>query len=194
MFSRTWLAVLAGSFVVWGMNQIGAGPSLPASGTGGAGQVRPLGSSPAAAAAVPGLAACLDEVASLDAAASSGSGVQEAPSVERRYRERCRPGLDGAGFGAFAIAYGERSRAAVAAILDREERLAAELVAGPQAAVLDSDVVWAAALTRAASDVRAFDDELAAWFDARAPSSGAAVSVGAPDAAGAKARAGAPAR
>ena len=29
MFSRTWLAVLAGSVVLWGMNQLGGGSSFP---------------------------------------------------------------------------------------------------------------------------------------------------------------------
>ena len=77
--------------------------------------------------------------------------------------------LGGEAFDAFAFVYGERSRAVVVAILDREARLAAELAAGPQAGALDPDLVWAAALGRAASDVRAFDAELVAWFDARAP-------------------------
>ena len=194
MFSRTWLAVLAGSVVLWGMNRIGAGPSSPVSDAGGVPSARTSGSFSVAAAAVPGLAACLDEVASLDAAAPAISGRRETASVERRYRERCRPWLYGAAFDVFAGAYGERSRAAVAAILDREERLAVELVAGPQAAALDPDVVWAAALTRAASDARAFDDALVSWFDARAPASGAAEPAAALDDAGSLVRAGAPAR
>jgi len=173
VFSRTWLAVLAGSVALWGMNQLGGGPSLPDPGARG---VSPsswaLGSS-AAAAAVPGLAACLDAAAALDAGAPGGPVVQDVPFVERRYRARCRPVLDGEAFDAFAAAYGERSRAAVAAILEREERLAAELVAGPQAAALDPDAVWAAALGRAALDARAFGAELVAWFDARAPAGSA---------------------
>ena len=163
MFSRTWLAVLAGSVALWGMNQLGGGVPLPDAGAGGL-------SPAAAAAAVPGLAACLEEVASPDAPAPSGPPVPDARSVERRYRERCRPVLGGEAFDAFALVYGERSRAAVAAILDREARLAVELAAGPQAGALDPDLVWAAALGRAASDARAFDAELVAWFDARAPS------------------------
>lgn len=178
MFSRTWLAVLAGSVALWGMNQLGGAPALPDPGAGGAPAARAPGRS-AAAAAVPRLAACLDEAASLDAAAPGGPVVRDVPFVERRYRARCRPVLDGEAFDAFAAAYGERSRAALAAILDREERLAAELVAGPQAAALDPDVVWAAALGRAASDARAFAAELAAWFDARAPAAGAGSPVAA---------------
>ncbi len=194
MFSRTWLAVLAGSVALWGMNQLGGGPSLP---DPGAGSVSPsawaLGSS-AAAAAVPALAACLDEVATLDAAAAGGPVVQDVPFVERRYRARCRPVLDGEAFDAFAAAYGERSRAAVAAILEREERLAVELVAGPQAAALDPDAVWAAALGRAALDARAFGAELVAWFDAMTPAGGAEVSVVAADEGAVVDPAGAPVR
>ncbi len=180
MFSRTWLAVLAGSVALWGMNQLGGGPSLPDPGAGDISPARALGSL-AAAAAVPRLAACLDEAASLDAAAVPGPVVQDVPFVERRYRARCRPVLDGEAFDAFAAAYGERSRAAVAAILEREERLAAELVAGPQAAALDPDAVWAAALGRAALDARAFGAELVAWFDARAPAGGVEAPVVAAD-------------
>ena len=178
MFSRTWLAVLAGSVALWGMNQLGGAP-LPDAGAGGL-LPAPAPYSPAAAA-VPGLAACLEEVAFPDAAAPSGPPVPDARSVERRYRERCRPVLRGEAFDAFALVYGERSRAAVAAILDREARLAVELAAGPQAGALDPDLVWAAALGRAASDVRAFDAELVAWFDARAPlgGDGAVVPAGA---------------
>ena len=152
-----------------------------------------LGSS-AAAAAVPALAACLDEVATLDAAAAGGPVVQDVPFVERRYRARCRPVLDGDAFDAFVAAYGERSRAAVAAILEREERLAAELVAGPQAAALDPDAVWAAALGRAALDARAFGAELVAWFDAMTPAGGAEVSVVAADEGAVVDPAGAPVR
>ncbi|MCY4122852.1 MAG: hypothetical protein OXG72_18235 [Acidobacteria bacterium] len=173
MFSRTWLAVLAGSVVLWGMGQLGGG-LFPDSSAGGLAVPAPV--SPADAAAAPrGLAACLEEVVSPDAAASSRAAPDVA-FVERRYRERCRPLLRGEVFDAFAVLYGERARAAVAAILDREARLAAELAAGPQAAALDADLVWAAALGRAASDVRAFDVALDAWFDAwERPRSGGAV-------------------
>ena len=177
MFSRTWLAVLAGSVALWGMNQLGGGVPLPDAGAGGPLPVPAPPSPAAAAAAVPGLAACLEEVASSDPPAPSGPPVPDTPSVERRYRERCRPVLGGEAFDAFALVYGERSRAAVAAILDREARLAVELAAGPQAGALDPDLVWAAALGRAASDVRAFDAELVAWFDARAPLGGDAAVV-----------------
>jgi hypothetical protein len=180
VFSRTWLAVLAGSLVLWGINQIGAGPPSPAPDPGDV-PPAPAPASPSAAAdAVPVLAACLDAVVALDVAAPAGPGVREVLSVERRYRDHCRPVLDGAAFDAFAVAYGVRSRAVVAAILDREERLAAEVLGGP-AAVLDPDVVWAAALARAASDARAFENELVAWFGARVPASGAAVPLVAPD-------------
>ena len=191
MFSRTWLAVLAGSVALWGMNQLGAGPPSPEP---DAGSVSPARASDFSSVAVPELAACLDQVVSLDAAVSAGSVVQGASSVERRYRERCRPGLDGGAFDAFAAAYGERSRGAVALILEREERLAAELVSGPQAGALDPDVVWAAALGRAASDARAFYAELVAWFDTRAPAGGPRVSMAAADGGAGVALAGAPAR
>jgi len=193
VFSRTWLAVLAGSVALWGMNQLGGAPVPPDPGAGSAPPVRAPGP-PAAAAAVPRLAACLDEAASLDVAAVPDPVVRDVPFVERRYRARCRPVLDGEVFDAFAVAYGERSRAAVAAILEREERLAAELVAGPQAAALDPDAVWAAALGRAASDARAFGVELAAWFDARAPAAGAGWPVAAAGEGAVVDSAGAPAR
>ena len=164
MFSRTWVAVLAGSVVLWGMGQLGGGSFPDSAAVGGLAVPAPV--SPAeAAAAARGLAACLEEVVSPDEAASSGA-VRDVPFIERRYRERCRPLLGGEAFDAFAVVYGERARAAVAAILDREARLAAELAAAPQAAALDADMVWAAALGRAASDVRAFDAELVAWFHA----------------------------
>lgn len=183
MFSRTWLAVLAGSVVLWGMGQLGGGGSFPDLDPGGLAIPAPV--SPAAAAAsASGLAACLEEAGSLDASASSASGAQDASLVERRYHERCRPLIRGAAFDAFAVVYGERSRAAVAAIVDREARLAAELAAGPQAGALDPDVVWAAALRRAASDVRGFEAELAAWFDARLASVGAGSVVVSADPAG----------
>jgi len=185
VFSRTWLAVLAGSAVLWGMNQLGGVAPLPVPDAGGGPRTRAAGSPAVAGVAVPELAACLDAVASLDAVPRAGPPAQDASSVEGRYRDRCRPVLDGAAFDAFAVVYGERSRAVVTAILDREERLAAELVAGPRAAALDPDVVWAAALGRAASDAQAFHVELVAWFDARAVSGGGAA-VAAP--------AGAPAR
>ena len=183
MFSRTWLAVLAGSVVLWGMGQLGGGASLPDVDADGLALSAPVSLS-APAAAVRALAACLDEAASSDAPAPSGPPVPAASSVEWRYRERCRPVLGGEAFDPFAVVYGERSRAAVAAILDREARLAAELVAGPQAGTLDPDVVWAAAVGRAASDVRAFDAELVAWFDARAPLGGDAAVVVSAGAAG----------
>ena len=159
MFSRTWLTVLAGSVALWAMNQLGAGFLPPDAGAGGALTV-PAPPSPAAAAAVvEGLASCLEEVALSDA--------PDAWPVERWYRERCRPVLGGDAFDAFVVVYGERSRTVVAAIVDREARLAAELAAAPNAGALDPDVVWAAAMGRAASDVREFSAELAAWLDAR---------------------------
>ena len=161
MFSRTWITVLAGSVALWGMSRLGEGVSAP---DVGAGSAVPASAHGSAGTAPAGLAACLEEVASLDGpAAPAGS------SVVQRYRERCRPLVGGAAFDAFALVYGERSRAVVLAILEREERLAAELIAGPQGAALDPDVVSAAALLRAALDVRAFVAELSAWFDARVP-------------------------
>ncbi|MYD87562.1 MAG: hypothetical protein F4018_00170 [Acidobacteria bacterium] len=167
VFSRTWIAVLAGSVALWGMSRLGDGVSVP---DVGAGSVPPVSASGSAATAPGRLAACLEQVASLDGtAAAAGSVATDALAVERRYRARCRPLLGGAAFDAFALAYGERSRGVVAAIVEREERLAAELIAGPQGAVLDPDVVWAAALLRAAQDVRGFAAELSAWFDARFP-------------------------
>lgn len=164
MFSRTWLAVLAGSLALWGMGRLG-GVSLP----------EPLGSQPpvltarssaAAAEAVPALAACLEDVAALDPDAAAGSDVLP---VAGRYGRWCRPLLDGEAFDAFSVVYGERSRAVVLAILEREQRLAAELAADPRRGTLAPDVIWAAALRRAASDVRVFDVELSGWFDAWSP-------------------------
>lgn len=163
IFSRTWIAVLAGSVALWGMSRLGEGVSAP---DVGAGSVFPASEHGSAATAPAGLAACLEDVASLGGTAGvPGPALQDGSPVARRYRERCRPLLSGAAFDAFAFAYGERSRGVVAAILEREERLAAELVAGLQGAALDPDVVWAAALLRAALDVRGFADELSAWFD-----------------------------
>ena len=96
------------------------------------------------------------------------------PAVERWYRERCRVQVDGEFFDAFAVAYGERSRAAVAAILDREEGLAAGVAGGAGGVAFDADVVWEAALARAAADVRLFRDGLLAWFERHGPSAAAA--------------------
>ena len=159
MFSRTWLTVLAGSVALWAMNQLGAGFLPRDAGADGALAVPAPPSPAAAAAAVEGLVSCLDEVALSDAT--------DGWPVERWYRERCRPALGGDAFDVFVVVYGERSRLVVAGILDREARLAAELAAAPHAGALDPDLVWAAALGRAAFDVREFAAELAAWFDAR---------------------------
>lgn len=175
MFSRTWIAVLAGSVALWGMSRLGEGVSAPDVGSG---SVFPASAPGSAATAPAELAACLEQVASLGGtAAGAGPAAQDGSSVARRYREGCRPLLGGAPFNAFAFAYGERSRGVVAAILEREERLAAELAAGPQGAALDPDVVWTAALLRAALDVRGFADELSAWFDARTSAGGDGVAV-----------------
>ena len=172
MFSRTWLAVLAGSVALWGMNQLGGGVPLPDAGAGGL--------SPAAAGrGGPGTGGV----------PRRGRGARMRRRLRGRpcgtlgrssggYRERCRPVLGGEAFDAFAL----RLRRAVAGggsprSWIREARLAVELTAGPQAGALDPDLVWAAALGRAASDARAFDAELVAWFDARAPSGGDAAVV-----------------
>lgn len=124
MFSRTWITVLAGSVALWGMSRLGEGVLGPDVGAG---------------SAVPA-----------SAHGSAGTGLRvwrhvwrrslrltvrlrpDGSSVVQRYRERCRPLVGGAAFDAFALVYGERSRAVVLAILEREERLAAELIAGPQ--------------------------------------------------------------
>ena len=159
MFSRAWLAILAGSFALWGMSQLGGGPSPTGPGEGGAVSVSPA----AASDAVPALAACLEDAASPD------PDSREVLPVQRRYRRWCLPLLGGDAFDAFAVVYGERSRAVVSGIVSREARLAVEVAAGPQGTGLDPDVVWAAALVRAASDLRDFERDLSAWFDARVP-------------------------
>ena len=171
MFSRTWLAVLAGSLALWGMNSLGAGGSLLDVVTGGV--VRPLRVwSPAASAALGRLAACLEQAAPRagDASRGDSSYASRMPAVERWYREQCRSRVEGEAFDGFALAYGERSRAAAMAILDREEALVAGVLGAPDAGGLDPGVVWEAALGRAAADLRAFGDELVVWFEARAPS------------------------
>ena len=170
MFSRTWLAVLAGSLALWGMNSLGAGGSLLDVVTGG---VRPRRAwSPAASAEVGRLAACLEQAASRAGAALREDPLYASrmPAVERWYREQCRPRVDGQAFDDFAVAYGERSRAAAAAILDREEALVAGVLGASGAGGLDPGVVWEAALGRAAADLRTFGDELVVWFEARASS------------------------
>ena len=177
MFSRTWLAVLAGSLALWVMNQVGGGSPFV---DGIAGPADSLSRSrqwtAESASALAGLAACLEGAAAgARAAAGADSGYPAGmPAVERWYRERCRVQVDGEFFDAFAVAYGERSRAAVAAILDREEGLAAGVAGGAGGAALDADVVWEAALARAAADVRSFRDGLLAWFERHAPSAEAA--------------------
>ena len=175
VFSRTWIAVLAGSFVLWGMSRLG-GVSVSEPG-GDVPSGLTSGSLAAAAEAVPALAACLEDVAALDRDAPADA---EALSIAGRYGRWCRSLLDAEAFDAFVAVYGERSRMAVLAILEREERLAAELAADPPGVVLDPDVIWAAALSRAASDVRFFEAELSAWFDAWSPpgGDGAGVSAG----------------
>ncbi|MDE2906652.1 MAG: hypothetical protein OXQ28_11280 [Acidobacteriota bacterium] len=173
MFSRTWMAVLAGSLALWGMSRLG-GVSLSDPG-GGAPPVPPSDSSVAAAEAVSALAACLEDIAALDPHAAAGSDVLP---VAGRYGRWCRPLLDGEAFDAFSVVYGERSRVVVLAILEREQRLAAELAADPRRGTLAPDVIWAAALRRAASDVRAFEVELLAWFDAWSPVRGDGAAAG----------------
>lgn len=163
MFSRTWLAVLAGSLALWGMSRLG-GVSLPEQ-VGSEPPVLTARSSAAAAEALPALAACLEDVAALDPDAA-GSDVLP---VAGRYARWCRPLVDGEAFAAFSLVYGERSRAVVLAILEREQRLAAEVAADPRRGTLAPDVIWAAALRRAAADVRVFDAELSGWFDAWSP-------------------------
>ena len=74
-----------------------------------------------AAAALQRLAGCLDRAA---AGARAAEFADPAYAVGMPAVERCRVQLDGDPFASFAVAYGERLRAAVAAILDREERLA----------------------------------------------------------------------
>ncbi len=171
MFSRTWLVVLAGSLALWAMNQLGGGSPL-VEGIAGPGDPpgRPRQWTPESASALAELAACLDGAAAgAMAAVHADSGYPAGmPAVERWYRERCRVQVYGEFFDAFAVAYGERSRAAVAAILYREEGLAAGVADG---AALDADVVWEAALSRAAADVLSFRDALLAWFERHAPSS-----------------------
>ncbi len=167
VFSRTWLAVLAGSLALWGMSRLG-GVSLPDA-VGSEPPVLTARSSAAAAEAVPALTACLEDVAALDLHTAVGSDVLP---VATRYGRWCRPLVDGEAFDAFSVVYGERSRAVVLAILEREQRLAAELAADPRGGELDPDVIWAAALRRAVSDVRAFEVELLAWFDTRFPIGG----------------------
>ena len=176
MFSRTWLAVLAGSLALWVMNQVGGGSPL-VEGIAGPGDApgRSRQWTAASASALAGLAACLDGAAAgARAAVHADSGYPAGmPAVERWYRERCRVQVDAEFFDAFAVAYGERSRAAVAAILDREEGLAAGVAGGAGGVAFDADVVWEAALARAAADVRLFRDGLLAWFERHAPSAAA---------------------
>ena len=174
MFSRAWVAVLAGSVALWTMNELGGGaPLLDGAGGSDRPSSRVRAWSSAASSALEDLAACLDRAAAAGRGVGAADVVDGVSLVERWYRERCRPGVDGAAFDAFAVSYGERSRAAVFAILNREERLAEEVVAGLQAAVLDPGVVWEAALARAAVDVRSLHGELVAWFEVRAPTGGA---------------------
>ena len=177
MFSRTWLAVLAGSLALWVMNQVGGGSPL-VEGIAGPGDApgRSRQWTAASASALAGLAACLEGApAGARAAVHADSGYPAGmPAVERWYRERCRVQVDGEFFDAFAVAYGERSRAAVAAILDREEGLAAGVAGGAGGVAFDADVVWEAALARAAADVLSFRDGLLAWFERHAPSAAAA--------------------
>ena len=158
------------------MNQVGGGSPL-VEGIAGPGDApsRSRQWTAASASALAGLAACLDGAAAgARAAAHADSGYSAGmPGVERWYRERCRVQVDGEFFDAFAVAYGERSRAAVAAILDREEGLAAGVAGGAGGIAFDADVVWEAALARAAADVLSFRDGLLAWFERHAPASGA---------------------
>lgn len=171
MFSRTWLVVLAGSLALWAMNQLGGGSPL-VEGIAGPGDPpgRPRQWTPESASALAELAACLDGAAAgARAAVHADPGYPAGmPAVERWYRERCRVQVYGEFFDAFAVAYGERSRAVVVAILYREEGLAAGVAEG---AALDADVVWEAALSRAAADVLSFRHALLAWFERHAPSS-----------------------
>ena len=171
MFSRTWLVVLAGSLALWAMNQLGGGSPL-VEGIAGPGDPpgRPRQWTPESASALAELAACLDGAAAgARAAVHADPGYPAGmPAVERWYRERCRVQVHGEFFDAFAVAYGERSRAVVVAILYREEGLAAGVAEG---AALDADVVWEAALSRAAADVLSFRHALLAWFERHAPSS-----------------------
>lgn len=166
MVGRTWFAVLAGSVVLWSVSQIGQGlsPLDPPA----AGDFFPSATVTARRGA-DAVAACLERVASFGVSAVADLDPGDDPSVAGRYRRECRPLFRGSGLDVFVFGYGERSRDVVIGIVEREARLAAELVAGPQGATLDPDVVWAAALIRAAADVREFTAELFDWFAARDP-------------------------
>ena len=161
MFSRTWLTVLAGSVVLWGMNQLGGGFSPPDAGAGALLPVPVPPSPAAAAAAVPGLAFVPRRGRGRRMRPIRGPWSGGTPSAVVRCWKATRS-MRSSSFTASG-----RGRAVVA-ILDREARLAVELAAAPQAGALDPDLVWTAALGRAASDVRAFEADLVAWFDARA--------------------------
>lgn len=178
MFSRTWVAIVAASVVLWGFGRFSAGVVVNEPvGSGGLPTARSRSRSPAVARDVLGeFAACLDAAPGFarEQPATSAPPDPDVAVVESWYRRVCVSQLQGPSFDAFVTAYGERSRVRVEAILAREEALPAELLSGADGAAVDSDLVWEAALGRTATQLRAFGDDLVGVLGGFEPALGVA--------------------
>lgn len=111
------------------------------------------------------VADCLERLAGLSAAeALAVSGSSGLSHIESAYRGECRPMLVSDSFGSFVAAYGERSRAAAVAFVDREEAYVVEAVADPFISSEDSVAYWQVGLERAAAQLRLLSERLQSFY------------------------------
>ncbi len=153
MFSRTWVSVLGASVLFYLFN---------AAMRPDAGSVPPTSADVLFDDPLEQLAHCLEDVP-LRAAEAAAVAVPP-PSVESLYRASCRSVVTGPSFTPFASRYGDLARDVAAALLRRQEAYARGVLAASDGAGLDPDVVWHAALGRAAVELRAFGADLQRFY------------------------------
>ena len=166
--------MLSVMLILWVVNRFLVPPPAP---------VHPIDLAPAPAEVVPSVAParwdplahvrleavadCLERLAGLSAAeALAVRDMSGLSHIESAYRRDCRSLLVSSSFDSFVAAYGERSRAAALAFVDREEASVLEAVADPFVSSADRVAYWQVGLGRAADQLRLLSDRLQSFYTA----------------------------